>query len=204
MASDTSIVNYGLRLIGGQPIISLTDGSNSANAANNIYEDLRDDLLRSHPWNFATKRQKLAQSSTDPTFEFDHAYPLPSDWLRTVSVHADDIGVSTILYKEEQVGNQKVLVTSHDEVWLRYIARVTDPNMMSADFRMALSVALARDLAVPIASSNTLADKFEKRAERVLARARSADGMGSFPERRPRGSWVNSRGGWRRSMAEGE
>src|SRR6266849_3505877 len=118
MPGETDVINVGLIRIGTTPIVSLTDGSPSANAAGNIYDGLRDTLLASHPWNFATKRQNLAQSSTNPTFEFDHAYPLPSDWLRTISVHDNDAGHGTVLYRMEQVNGQKAIVTSSDQVWL--------------------------------------------------------------------------------------
>lgn len=193
MPSTTDVINVALRRIGATRITSLTDGSTNANAANDIYTELRDDLLRANPWNFATKRVKLAQSSTVPVFEFDYGLPLPSDWLRTVSVHHNDAGRGTLLYRMEQVNGQNAIVTSSNEVWLRYIARVTDPNLMTADFRNALAFVIGRDLAVDLASSNTLEDQMARKADRAIARARSTDAMGSFPERRPRGSWASSR-----------
>lgn len=199
MPSETDVVNKALRLIGQSPITSLDDGSDVANVVDDIYTEVRDDLLRSHPWNFATKRVQLARSATDPAFEFDHAYVLPADWIRTISVHDNDAGHGTVLFRMEQVNGQRVFVSSSDAIYLRYVARVTDPNLMSADFRRALAVSLARDLAVPIASSNTLQQTYEASALRSMARARSADGMGSFPELRPRGSWASSRGGFRRN-----
>lgn len=197
MPGETDVVNLGLRLIGANPIISLDDGSQSANAADDIYADLRDNLLRSHNWNFATKRVKLAQITTAPIFEFDHGYALPADWLRTISVHDNDAGHGTILYRIELIGSQRAIVTSSDDVYLRYVAQITDPNLMAADFRMALSISLARDLAIPLASSNTLQQIYEKRAEKKIAQARSSDAIGGFPELRPRGSWASSRGGRR-------
>jgi hypothetical protein len=199
LAGETDVVNVALRLVGASPITSLGDGTPSANTADDIYTEVRDDLLRSHPWNFATKRQKLAQSATAPVFEFDHAYPLPAAWLRTLSVHDNDAGHGTILYRMEIVNNQRAIVTSSDEVWIRYIFRLTDPNVMSSDFRRALEVALARDLAVPLAASNTLQAALAEQAKLKLASARSSDAMGAFPELRPRGSWASSRGGRRRN-----
>jgi hypothetical protein len=204
MTAETDIVNVALRLIGAQPITSLSDGTKSANAADDIYTELLDDVLRTHNWNFATKRQKLARSSTAPAFEFDYAYAVPSDWLKTVSVHDNDAGTGTLFYREELVADQRVICTSASEVYLRYIGRVTDPNLMPADFRRVFQTALARDLAVPVASSNTLADLMARDHRRALARARSGDAMGSFPEQRPRGSWASSRGGrWPRGSAGG-
>lgn len=200
MPAETDVINVGLRLIGAKPIVNLSDGTPSANAAGDIYDELRDDMLRSHPWNFATKRAKLAQFATAPTYEFDHAYAVPSDWLRTVSVSPNDAGRGAVVHRMEIIDNQRALLASSDELWLRYVARIEDPNMMSADFRRALALSLARDLAIPLASSNTMRSMYAEDAKAAMARARSADGMGSFPESRPRGSWAASRGGRRPSM----
>lgn len=204
MPGVTNIVNVGLRRIGATPIVSLTDGSASANAANDVYTEIRDDMLRQHPWNFATFRVKLAQSSTAPVFEFDFAYPLPSDWLRTISVHNNDAGHSTVIYKMENVANVRSIVASSDQLWLRYVAQITDPNLMPPDFRTALSNSIGRDLAVPLSSSNTLEEIMSRKVDRAMARARSADAMGGFPEFRPRGSWANSRGGRRNDHFMGD
>lgn len=198
MASDTDSANVALRLVGQTTITSLTDGTPTADVVNDIFEELRDDLLRSHPWNFATKRVQLARLSTAPVFEFDYAYAHPSDWLRTISVHDNDAGHGSVLYRTEQVGGQNVIVSSSDAIYLRYVYRITDQNLMSADFRRAFQLALARDLAIPLASSNTMQEVYSREASRVLARARSSDAMGGFPELRPRGSWASSRGGFRR------
>lgn len=198
MSGVTEVVNKALTLIGANRITSLTDGSTNAVAAEDIYEELRDELLRSHPWNFATKRVQLSQSSTDPTFEFDHAYPLPSDWLRTISVHHSDHGYGAVLYRSEFNANQRSIITSSDQIFLRYIYQATDMNEAPPDFRAALSYALARDLAVKLASSNSLRREMAREFTRSIGKARSNDAMGAFPELRPRGSWASSRSGRRR------
>ena len=195
MAGETDVINVGLRLVGASPIPSLTDGTPSANAADDIYTEVRDDLLRSHNWNFATKRIKLAQSATDPVFEFDRAYPLPADWIRTTSVHDNDAGYGAVFFREEIVNDQRSILASREELWLRYVFRLTDPNKMASDFRRALELSLARDLAIALPASNTLRRDFSEEARLKLATARSSDAMGSFPELRPRGSWANRRGG---------
>ena len=198
MASDTDSANVALRLIGQTPITSITDGSDTANVVDDIFTELLDDLLRSHPWNFATKRVQLARLSVDPAFEFDYAYAHPSDWLRTISVHDNDAGHGSVLYRTEQVDGQNAIVSSSDAIYLRYVYRVTDQSLMSADFRRAFQLALARDLAIPLASSNSMQEAYSREAARALARARSTDALGGFPERRPRGSWASSRGGFKR------
>lgn len=200
MPGETDVINAAARLVGAEPITSLIDGTKTANVANDIYDELRDHLLRCHPWDFAIKRVQLAQSSTEPAFEFDHAYPVPADWLRTISVHDNDAGHGTILYRMEQIADQRAIVTSSDQVYLRYVARVEDPNMMTSDFRRLLEVSLARDFAIPLAASNAMQEQYQQQAIRVMAQARSTDALGSFPELRPRGSWASSRGGSRRNQ----
>lgn len=197
MPGETDIMNVALRMVGQSTITSRGDGSTTANTLDDIYDEVRDDLLRTHPWDFAIKRVQLARSTTDPAFEFDYAYVLPADWLRTVSVHDNDAGYGTLLYRMEYVGTQRCIVASADAIYLRYVYQVTDPNLMTADFRRTLELSLARDLAIPLASSNKLWEQFTLEVRLALARSRSADAMGSFPELRPRGSWASSRGGGR-------
>jgi len=192
MASETSIANVALRLVGGTRITSLTQGTPNANAVQDLYSNVRDELLE-YPWNFATKRVKLAASTTAPAFGFDNAFALPSDWLFTISAHDNDAGVGTINFRHEQVASQNVISSDVESIYLVYTFKETDSNLMSAGFRKALSSALARDLAVTIANSNILEDQLSKRATKDLARAKGLDAMGSFSEPRPRGSWANSR-----------
>ncbi len=197
MPGETDVANVALRLVGATPITSLGDGSASGNAVDDIYTEVRDDLLRSHNWNFATKRLKLAKSATLPTYEFDFAYPLPADWIKTTSVSNNDAGHGTVFYRMEIVDNQRSILASSDAIWIRYVYRLTDPNVMASDFRRALALSLARDLAVPLASSNSLKDSLSVQADRKIASARSTDALGQFPELRPRGSWASRRGGGR-------
>ena len=197
MSSDTDIANRAMRLLKANRITSLTDGSNNANAANDVFTEVREDLLRAHNWNFAQKWAKLAKLSEAPAFEFDNAFALPADWLRTVTVHDNDAGVGPPpLYREGEIDDQGAILSSADEMWMRYIYRLTDPNRMAADFRAAFAFALA--LAIPGIPNLSAGreERLEKRAEVRLRRAKHADAMGSTPEKRPVGSWVTSRGGW--------
>ncbi len=197
MSSDTAIANLAMRLLKANRITSLTDGSNNANAANDVFVEVREDLLRSHKWNFAKRRQKLAQSSTAPTFGFDNAYALPSDWLRTITVSSNDAEAGPPpFYSEEEVNGQGMIATNVDELWLSYVYRVTDPNRMSADFRKAFAYALT--LAIPGVSNLSAAREVGLREEAkiLLNKAKFSDATGSSPERRPTASWVAARGGW--------
>ena len=202
MASETEVVNQALTLLGAERIAAIDDGSVNAVRASTIFAKLRDDLLRSSEWDFATIRDKLAQLGTDPIYGYAHAYAIPANWIRTIAVHHNENGTGNFDYRHETLNGQDVIVTDLDDVWMTYVFRNVDVSRWPADFERAMVEALARDLAVAVTASNTLQQTYEKRAPHTLARAKNVDSMGSFPERRPRGSWASSRGG-RRSYGVG-
>lgn len=198
MTSETDIVNAALRLVAGNRITSMAQGTKNANVAADLYQAVRDNILASHNWKFATLRAELSRSATAPAFEFQYAYVVPDDWMRTVSVHDNNQGFSTVEHKEGNVAGQRCLLASTEQLFLRYVGKITDPNLMPADFRMALIYMLASDLGQPVANSGSAVDRADARATRKLLAAKASDSMGSSPEQRPSGSWVSSRSSWRR------
>ena len=190
MADVVGICNSALAKIGAARTVSLTEGSKNANVCAEQYDKLRDDLLRGHAWNFAVRRVKLARLAEDPAFGFARAYQLPADWLRTVSVHDDPAARRGVRYRIEG----RRLLSDGEAIYLRYVARVADPNAMPPDFREALAALLGRELAVPLAQSVNLQQVLDEQFRRRLRRARSVDAVEDFPEALPPGRWVAVRG----------
>lgn len=198
MTSKVAIINVGLRRLGQEPIVSLTEGSRAANLADPHYDELLPVLLRSNQWNWATKRIELARSARTPVSTFEYQFFMPSDNLRTVVVSASDLGETDLDYKlaHDDVDGD-VLLADNTQVFLTYIAEITDPARMPPDFRYALSMALARDLAYPLTNSAGIADRMADAAQTAWMKATSTDAIEDMPDRRPDGSWVNSRYGHR-------
>lgn len=59
-SSEVAICNSALIKIGAAEITSLSDVNKRAQLCNEQYSKLRDELLRSHPWNFAIARKVLS------------------------------------------------------------------------------------------------------------------------------------------------
>lgn len=193
MASEVSICNSALQLVKhSKQISSLTDGTSAANACELIYEEKRDVLLDMHNWNFATKRVKLARLSSTPGFEWDYEYQKPADFIRAVSIHQNSDGRDYLEYKIE---GGKILTNAQD-VYLRYIARVVDPNMMPPSFREALTFLIASYLAVSLGQSRSLSQALKDDfTSEVLPVAKSIDSLQDRPDRLPESVWVTSRNG---------
>jgi hypothetical protein len=193
MADVVLICNRALQLIKNtKRIAALTEGTKEANACEVIYDEMRDTLLEMHQWNFATKRVQLARLTDPPAFEWDYAYSLPSDCLRVVSVHPSSDGRGTVYYKLEN-GN---ILTDEKEVYLRYIARVEDPNLMPPTFRNALVKLMASSLAVGLAQSTSLSQTmYDQFIDQDLPTAKSADALQDRPDQMPESDWILARFG---------
>lgn len=193
MASESDIKNLALLKIGADSIV-VGDNSRNDTVSALMYPEVRDNMLRSHPWNFASTRVKLAQSANSPQYEWEYQYPIPADFMRAMEVHDNSDGSGLVEYKIEHDNTDgSVIRTDAAEVWLTYVSKVTDPNKMPPDFRTAFSLALAAELAIPIAESSSLSERLEAKAIKALRKARSTDSMEDFPDQFPQGSWMTSR-----------
>tara|TARA_R110000803_G_scaffold140207_1_gene206785 strand:+ start:297 stop:899 length:603 start_codon:yes stop_codon:yes gene_type:complete len=182
--SVVQIVNNALVKIGANAILTLTEDSEAARAANLIYEQIRDACIRDHVWNFAVNRVELAQNSTAPAFEFSYQYNLPSDCLRVLQM--EDMGMS---YKIE--GGK--LLTDEDTAKILYLARVDDVNLFDSMFVEALSARIAAELAITLAESNTLYSNMMEMYKRKLGDARSMDAQESGYLEIVADTWLDSR-----------
>lgn len=190
MATTIGIVNDALAMVGEPRITSLDEGSDTANTCRDLYEAQLEVMLRGNAWNFATKRARLARLADVPVFGYQYAYQLPTGWLRTISAHDNDAGYGALDYRME--GRQ--LLTNAEDVYLRYVGMVDDPNYMPPDFRKALSASIAELLAMQIKQSNTLAERISEQLRRgYLPKAMAADGQDDMPDRVLDGSFVSSR-----------
>ena len=173
MASVVNMCNSALNLLGASTISALTDDTKNARLCNQRYEPVRNRVFRSHAWNCLHKRVQLAQNSTAPVVEYDHAYALPSDCLRVLKIHngSTDSIKNNLDYKLEG----RNIVTDIDTIFLIYIALDTDPNNYDTYLRESISHQLAADLAYAITNNATLANNYMARADERLREARFID-----------------------------
>ena len=173
MASVVNMCNSALNLLGASTISALTDDTKNARLCNQRYEPVRNRVFRSHAWNCLHKRVQLAQNSTAPVVEYDHAYALPSDCLRVLKIHngTTDSIATALDYKLEG----RNIVTDIDTVFLIYIALDTDPNNYDTYLRESISHQLAADLCYAITNNASLANNYMTRADERLREARFID-----------------------------
>jgi len=178
MATEVSICSNALRILGDDPITSLTDDTERARLCNALYEPSRDAVLRSHPWNFAITRATLAQLSATPTYEYAYQYSLPTDpyCLRVLSMEYQDY-----IFKVEYLsGTGRVLLTDEGTAKILYVAKVADTAQFDSLFVDTLTAKLALELSFPVTNSATLQAQMQKLYQLKLSEARSIDGQEGF------------------------
>lgn len=175
--SRTEIANRALDAIGADAIGSVNDATKPAQLCNRLLSPLLDDLLRRHPWNFAKARASLPALSDAPAWGFAYQYQLPADYLRMLAVNASD---PTTPYKVE---SGRVMTDIGAPLQIAYIQRITnDVGRLDPLFTTALVLALARDLAMPLANSTSLRDSLARDFDRALRDARSANAAEGMPD----------------------
>lgn len=166
MASIVEICNSALNQLGASTILSLTENSKNGRICNSRYETVKDAVLRSHPWNCATKRQILAQDTDAPAWGFVYQYTLPSDCLRVLAIENYD--------SDYKIEGRKIL-SNDSEISLIYISAISDPNEMDVLLREVIGSALAADIAYAVTANASISRQMEERYLLKLKEARHAD-----------------------------
>jgi hypothetical protein len=166
MASIVEICNSALNQLGASTILALTENSKNGRICNSRYDTVKDAVLRSHPWNCATKRQILAQDTDTPAWGFTYQYTLPSDCLRVLAIQNYD--------SDYKIEGRKIL-SNDSEINLIYIATISDPNEMDVLLREVIGSALAADIAYAVTANASISRQMEERYLLKLKDARHAD-----------------------------
>lgn len=157
MASKLDICNQALALVGANQASSVDDPTTEEERACKLWWDTcLDEVLCEVDWRFARKRQALLAATTDPSFGYDHAYQLPSDYLKIRGIYdtdaeemiTDNQSDSTYSYEIE---NQQ-MVTDLDEVNLIYTARISATGLYTSRFVKCLVLLLAANMAPKLTS----------------------------------------------------
>jgi len=167
MASSwVAVANAALIKLGTSTIISFDDGTKQANLAKLRYEEVRDIVLRMHPWNCAMSRVIMSPLVSTPAFEFSNEFQLPSDLLRVIEIQPVETP-----YKVEG----RKLLADATQLDLKYIYRVTDPTQLDVLCTEAIACYLAYDICYALMQDAGLQDVKWSEFEKVLRRAKHAD-----------------------------
>ncbi|WP_218169686.1 hypothetical protein [Pseudomonas sp. P7759] len=175
MATGVSICSNALLMLGAQTINDFNQSVDRAKLAANLYPTIRDDLLRTHPWNCTIKRVLLAPDATPPAFGYTNQFELPADFLRVLEVGQAGIQIDYL------VEGRSILADAMS-VELRYVYLNEVENTWDASLVGLLTVAMACAMAYPITQSSALQAAFEQKLAMAKKIARAVDGQEDPPQ----------------------
>jgi len=172
LTKEVDVCNQSLDRIGSKNFTLAVQTGVEALKCITIYTQTRNALLRSFEWSFASARKTLSPEVNDPEFEWDYRFKLPDDYLRFKSDYGldDSYDVDARFTIE---GNY--YLTNNDEVDLRYIKKVTNPDDFDPLFTEVLVLTLAKKLIPALAGtkSPTLLEDVGRDLADALSHART-------------------------------
>jgi hypothetical protein len=183
--------------LGLDAIEDFDDGTKSANLAKLTYASIRNDVLRSHPWNFALHRYPLDAEAAVPdgVTDFDHAFKKPNGVL---AVHAVE-GQSAIEGDEWVIEGEYILCNlaagTDDEPTLNItcIREITDVLKYDASFIEHLAERLQAEWVEPLRHVTNLQELKIHTTGMKERRAMSNDGKEGTPRSSQSCSFISVR-----------
>lgn len=188
-ASEVEICNSALIKIGQTRITGFADDSKSARLCSEQYPKLRDELLASHPWNFALARVALGPLAAAPIQVNDgylYQFQLPTDCLRVIQT---DLPGITDAWKIEG----RLLLAETDEIKILYLRRVTEVGEFPPTFAEVLAWKIARDIGYAISQTMSVTQMADSGYRSALADARTFDAQEGSIDQVEASEWFNAR-----------
>jgi hypothetical protein len=163
-AGDTklSICSDALIMLGANPLSSFTVGTDDAQVADRLYDDVRDTLLMQYPYSWSIKKVKLARLVQTPINEWKYIYQLPGNLLGNPKAVFNTDAVGAQSRRDFEIYGDG-LNTNYEDVWIDYQYR-PEPFEFPPYFVRLLKTALAAEFAEPVTDQITKADYFHQRA----------------------------------------
>lgn len=187
MASKTDICNRALIKLGKATIRDIdTDETQQGTLCKAVFVPMLDEVLRQAEWNFAVNRQALNQdASGSPLYEWAYKYILPTvpPVIKIISVE------NNVPFKIE--GN--FLVSNSNSIKLKYIGRITDPNLYDPLFINVLVLRIAYEISFSLTSQTSLGDNIYKQYLLALEEAKNQNSQDDNELPIQDSVWTNSR-----------
>lgn len=185
MVSIVDIANMALQKLGSAAITQLNDDSISAAAVRRVWEIIRDAELQSYPWSFARRRAILERLAAPPAWGYPRAYPLPSDFLRLLSVEGLEAG-------EVQREGSMLLCASPPPLKILYLTRALAPEQYDPLFVELCAARLALELAEVLTQSQAKRQQALRDYLQASKRARRVEVLSKGTIFLPEDSWLEA------------
>jgi hypothetical protein len=161
-AGDTklSICSDALIMLGAAPLSSFGEGTDEAQVADRLYDDIRDTLLMQYPYSWSVKKEALARLLDTPKTEWRYQYQLPGDILGNPKAVFISNSAGALPARDFDIYGT-ALYCNYENVWIDY-QYTPEASFFPPYFVNLLKHAMAAAFAEPITDQITKADYYHR------------------------------------------
>lgn len=147
--TDVQICSNACQRLGASSFTDFTDSGREPDLCNNLYPQVKNRLLASHNWHFASKRVQLSREAGTPPNRWTYQFLLPSDRIDGTPIEVQRTSGTNDRYFKvwEIVGDR--LYSNVDELHVLYL-HDADESLFPPYFTELLIKALMVELAMPL------------------------------------------------------
>lgn len=165
------IVSQAFRFAEITPPSSLSDGSDKARTASELYPAALGMILEREDWSFARRYTELPQSDVTATHKvetrFGYAYELPADFVHLRHVYADE--------HPWRKDGRYIFTSFNGTLPIRYTQTIEQEDLLPHTFRMAVATQLALLLSPEYVKSRTKRDQLADSLSGLVGQALEHD-----------------------------
>lgn len=192
------IYNMALGFIGTGTIGSPNERRPEAIQCELYWDRARRAALRDFPYNFATRRVRLAEKPMPEEYadQWRFAYAWPDKALKVVRVHGSMQSLCARDFSVRNVGSENVILTNEDAARADIIFDQEDISLWDDLFVMAMARKLACLISTPLIKNNQA--KLQELEQLYQAAIPQADAQNASEHRQHRkpDTWLLARGSW--------
>ena len=170
--TDIEVAQRAMVMVGMEPLSSFTESTDEALVMNTVFEDIVEDCLSMHNWNFATGQIQLGRLTDTPLDRWDAAYQLPTNpkVVQVQTVTVDKVVQNYDIYEDKVFMNADI----NDDVVLNYIFRVATQDWIPP-FTLWVIYRLANVLALSVIRKGDIARSYQNLADAQFRMAKARD-----------------------------
>lgn len=195
-AGKLDICNMALGFIGSRTIASLGENTPEAVQCSLFWNRARRAALQDYPWNFATRRVRLAEKPLPAAWagQWRHCYALPDLCLKALGTGGP--GGPGAPFRLRGDGQGLFILCDEAGAWLDGVFDTPDVSLWSELFVMAMARRLACLIAIPLLKNNP--QKLRELEELYRMALPKATGQDASEERQApeHDAWLQARGTW--------
>lgn len=187
---STEIANLALMRLGAETIADIDEGSINSGYVLTVYDNCLRLLMRDHDWDFAIKRQSLAESADTNLTPKTYMYQMPANCARLIDLLDEDFAVVTT---EDWFVEKDQIYTDLDNAYAKFIDETVATAYYDENFKRAFSLLIAWNIAMKITENVKIRAEVYQEFQAALRGAKAGNARSAKSKDTEPALWTSQR-----------